>query len=256
MSRPSRAGRASCDGTDAAPSAPGRPARHGNRNGCVCPEPAVIGFLSLRTPEQARILLDAFHAGLRQEGFIDGDNVVIDYRWGNGNLAALPNLAADLVVRNVAVIVAGGTPQPTRDATSTIPVVFTIGLDPIAYGLVTSINRPTGNLTGATFYAGALGGKQLELLRELAPKAGTFGLLVKPDSPAARPQIEAMGAAAKAVGIEIQVLKAAVKADFEPVIAAFAQQPGAALIVSRSLFRQSCRARGRGGQPACTASDV
>ncbi len=192
----------------------------------------MIGFLSIRTAAQAQRLVAAFKAGLKQEGFAEGDNVDVEYRWGNGNVAALPALAADLVRRNVAVIVAGGTPQSAKEATSSIPIVFTTGLDPVSYGLVTSISRPTGNLTGATFYSGALGGKQLELLRELAPAARIFGLLVKPDSASARPQIDEMNRAARAAGIQVQIVKAALESDFEPAVADFARQPGAALIVS------------------------
>jgi putative ABC transport system substrate-binding protein len=199
----------------------------------------MIGFLSIRTPVQAAPLVAAIHAGLKQEGFVDGENVAFDYRWAEGDMTLLPGLAADLVKRNVAVIIAGGTPQPAKSATSKIPIVFTTGLDPVAYDLVTSLSRPAGNLTGATFYSGALGGKQLEFLRELVPAARTFGILVKPDSASAAPQIEQINLAARVLGIEVQVVKTSVEADFEPALAAFARQPVPALIVSVDPYLDS-----------------
>ena len=188
----------------------------------------LIGFISNRTPEQGTRLVEAMKRGLAEQGFVEGQTLAIDYQWSNGNLERLPALAESLVRRRVAVIVAGGTPQQARDATRTIPIVFTTGLDPVAYGLVGNIARPEANLTGATFYSGALGGKQLELLRELAPRTATIGLVVKPDSRSAAPQVEAIREVAMRAGIPLEIVPAATEQEFEPAIAAFAQGPGRA----------------------------
>jgi len=149
----------------------------------------VIGFLSSRTSKQAEHLVVPFLDGLKQAGFIDGQNVAIEYRYADGHYEQLPVLAESLVQRQVTVIVAGGTSNPAIAATKTLPIVFTSGMDPVLAGLVSSLSRPNGNVTGATFYSGALGGKQMGFLRELAPKTATFGLLVKSNSPIAAPQV-------------------------------------------------------------------
>jgi putative ABC transport system substrate-binding protein len=192
----------------------------------------VVGLLNNRTAEQGRYLVAAIREGLKQTGFVDGENVTLVFAWSGGDISQLPALAQSLVRRPVAVIIAGGTVQPAKAATTTIPVVFTTGQDPVAYGVVTNLGRPEGNVTGVTFYSGALLGKQLELLREVAPQAATIGLLVKPDSPSAAPQIAALREAAQASGVSIEVVNAALEADFEPAIAGFARRPGAAMMVS------------------------
>ena len=202
----------------------------------------IVGLLNNRTPEQGRYLVAAIREGLKQSGFVDGESVTIDFRWSGGDIARLPALAEALVRRPVAVIIAGGTPQAAKAATTTVPIVFTTGLDPIAYGLVTSLGRPEGNLTGVTFYSGALLGKQLELLRELAPQTATVGLLVKPDSPSAKPQIAALRET-QLPGVSIEVVNAALEADFEPAIAGLAQKPRAAMIVSVDPYFDSRAAR-------------
>ena len=120
------------------------------------PAMPVIGFLSSRTPDQAGYVIAAFRQGLEQAGYVEGRNVGIEFRFADGQNDRLPELAADLVRRQVAVIVAGGTSGPAKQATTTIPIVFTTGSDPVVVGLVTSISRPNGNLTGATFYSAAL----------------------------------------------------------------------------------------------------
>ena len=196
------------------------------------PRMPVIGFLSSRTADHGQYLVAAIRQGLRESGCVEGQNVVIECRWADGHVDRLAALASDLVRQPVAVIIAGGTPQFAKGATSSIPIVFTTGLDPVANGLVSSFNRPEGNITGATFYSGALGAKQLQLLRELIPKASTFGLLVKPDTATATPPIENLPQAARSIGQSVQVLNASIEAEFEPVIASFARRPNAALIVS------------------------
>jgi putative ABC transport system substrate-binding protein len=131
----------------------------------------VIGFLSSRSPAAVTRFLDAFRQGLKEAGFVEDQNVTIQSRFAEDQYERLPALAADLVRLRVAVLVAGGTVGPARQATTTIPIVFTNGFDPVATGLVSSINHPEGNITGITFYSGALASKQIELLREIAPKS-------------------------------------------------------------------------------------
>src|SRR3979490_3106591 len=148
----------------------------------------LIGFLSSRTPAQAEYVIAAFRKGLENAGYVEGRNVGIEFRFAEGQNDRLPELAADLVCRQVAVIVAGSTSGPAKQATTIIPIVFRIGSDHLVVGLVTSISRPNGNLTGATFYSAALIGKQLELLREIAPQSAEIGLLVNPKAPSAESQ--------------------------------------------------------------------
>jgi len=192
----------------------------------------VLGFLSSRTPEQRQYLLAAIRAGLQEVGYEEGRNVAITYRWANGQMERLPALAADLVAHRVDVVIAGGTPNIAKNHISTIPVVFTTGLDPVAYGLVSNLNRPAGNLTGVTFYSGALLGKQLELLRELRPQTRVYGLLIKPDSPSAGPQVKDAQIAARAIGADIRPLDARNEGDFERIFADLARLDRPALLVS------------------------
>ena len=193
---------------------------------------ATIGFLSSRTLEQGRTLVAAIRNGLQEAGFTEGRNAAIEYRWGNGELDRLPALAADLVARKVDVIIAGGTSQSARAATTTIPIVFTTGLDPVAYGLVTSLSRPNGNLTGATFYSGALIGKQMELLRELYPQAESLAMLVKSDSPSAGPQTRDAKVAEAALGRPIEILNAVNESEFDAAFASLRKRPNSAMLVS------------------------
>jgi putative ABC transport system substrate-binding protein len=202
-----------------------------------------IGWLSSRTSAQGQYLVAAVRDGLKQTGFVEGENVTIDYRWAEGDISRLPTLAAELVRRLVTVIVAGGTSQQAKAATSTIPIVFTSGLDPVAYGLVASIARPGGNLTGVTFYSGALLGKQIELLRQLVPRVAMVGLLVKPDSPSAPPQIANLGETARTIGQAVEIINASTEADFEPAIAGFARRTNAAMIVGVDPYFDSRASR-------------
>ena len=144
----------------------------------------VVGFLSSGTPEGLAHLTSAFRQGLNEAGYVEGRNVTIEYRWAEGQYDRLPALAADLV-RQVTVLAATTTPAAlaAKRATSTIPIVFTIGADPIAIGLVDSLSRPSGNVTGVNNYLSDLGSKRLELLRELVPNAAVIGVLVNPNFP-------------------------------------------------------------------------
>jgi putative ABC transport system substrate-binding protein len=199
----------------------------------------VIGFLSSRTPKQAEYIVAAFREGLKEGGYIEGQNVAIEYRYAESQYERLPALAQSLVGRPVAVIVAGGTSGPALAAAKTIPIVFTTGLDPVAYGLVNSLNRPDGNVTGATFFSGALGAKQMELLRELAPKTTTFGLLVNPNGASAAPQVRDAQAAARSIGLELNVHYAGTERDIDAAVAALAGIANSALLVGVDPFFDS-----------------
>jgi len=196
------------------------------------PAMPTVGFLSSRTSKQAEYLVAALLEGLKQAGFVDGQNVTIEYRYADSHYERLAALAQSLVEKQVAVIVAGGTSSPAIAATKTIPVVFTTGVDPVLAGLVSSLDRPDGNITGATFYSGALGAKQMEFLRELAPKTAAFGFLANSNSPIAAPQIRDAQAAARAIGCDLQVLTIGTENEFDAVFADFAKQPNRALLVA------------------------
>jgi putative tryptophan/tyrosine transport system substrate-binding protein len=185
----------------------------------------VVGFLSSRTAQQAEYLLPSFRAGLKETGYIEGQNVAIEFRFADNRHDRLAGLAAELVARQVAVIVAGGTSRPAIAASKTIPVVFTTGFDPVATGLVGSFNKPDGNVTGATFYSGALGSKQVEIPIELEPRTATIGLIVNPALANAAVQLQNMEAAAAAVGRELRVLKAGTEREFDAAFAALATRP-------------------------------
>jgi putative ABC transport system substrate-binding protein len=191
----------------------------------------LIGFLSSRTPAQAEYVIAAFRKGLENTGYVEGRNVGIEFRFAEGQNDRLPELAADLVRRQVAVIVAGGTSGPAKQATTTIPIVFTTGSDPLVVGLVTSISRPNGNLTGATFYSAALIGKQLELLREIAPQSAEIGLLVNPKAPSAESQENDALAATRAVGLQLHVLRASTEPELESAFANLGRFSNAGLLV-------------------------
>jgi putative tryptophan/tyrosine transport system substrate-binding protein len=199
----------------------------------------VIGFLSSRSPDAAKYILGAFRQGLKEAGYVEGQNVTIEFRYAEGQYERLPALATDLVRLQVAVIVAGGTTDPAKQVTTTIPIVFTSGLDPLAAGYVSSINRPEGNITGATFYSGALAAKQLDLLREIAPKSVEIGFLVNPKGVSGRVQTNDALTAASAVNLKLHVLNASTEADFESSFAALAALPEAAMVVGVDPFFDS-----------------
>jgi putative ABC transport system substrate-binding protein len=198
----------------------------------------VIGYLHSASPEPYSSMMAAFRHGLAEAGYVDGQNVTIDYRWAEGQFDHLPALAAELVAHRPAVLVAGGgdvSAVAAKAATTTVPIVFTIGADPVKSGLVASLNRPSGNLTGVTFFTITLGPKRLEMLRELQPKAGKIAMLVNPKS--LNPDAKEVQEAARALGQSVHVLDAASEEELDTAFRSLAQERDDALIVvSNPLF--------------------
>jgi len=202
------------------------------------PAMPVIGYLHSASPEPYSSMMAAFRHGLAEAGYVDGQNVTIDYRWAEGQFDHLPALAAELVAHRPAVLVAGGgdvSAVAAKAATTTVPIVFTIGADPVKSGLVASLNRPSGNLTGVTFFTITLGPKRLEMLRELQPKAGKIAVLVNPKS--LNPDAKEVQEAARALGQSVHVLDATSEEELDTAFRSVAQERDDALIVvSNPLF--------------------
>jgi len=197
------------------------------------PAMPVIGFLNGASPEGYAAFVAAFRQGLKDAGYVEGQNVTIQYRWAEGQYDRLPSLAAELVQQKVTVIAATSTPAAlaAKAATSTVPIVFAMGGDPIKLGLVPSLGRPGGNVTGATLLSDELLPKRLELARELFPGATTFALLVNPANPVAATVAKDLQAVADTVGVRLRVLHASTEADFEAAFATAAQLRAAALVI-------------------------
>ncbi len=193
----------------------------------------VIGFLSSSAPVDRARYLTAFRQGLREPGYVEGQNVAIEYRWAQDQVDRLPDLAGDLVRRQVTVIAAHDTPSSivAKAATTTIPIVFASGGDPVKLGLVASLNRPGGNVTGVTFVAAQLGAKQLGLLHELQPGAVRIGVLVDPNFAPTQSFVSDVQAAASSIGKQIEVLEAPTGRDIDTAFARLAQKPIDALLV-------------------------
>jgi putative tryptophan/tyrosine transport system substrate-binding protein len=189
------------------------------------PAVSVIGFLGGTSPEVYADRLRAFRQGLKETGYVEGRNVQIEYLWAEGHNDRLPDLAAELVRRQVAVIVAaGGTPSAlaAKAATATIPIVFGVAVDPVELGLVTSLNRPGGNLTGVTNLNVEVGPKRVELLHELLPSATLIAVLVNPTNPTiGEPFVRDLEAAARALGLKLHVLHASTERDFDACLQAW-----------------------------------
>jgi putative ABC transport system substrate-binding protein len=194
----------------------------------------VIGFLHTGSPDLNAKMLEGFRQGLAQSGFVEGRNVAIEFRWAEGHDDRLPEMAADLVRRRVAVIAApASTPAAlaAKAATATIPIVFATGADPVALGLVASLSRPGGNVTGIAFQTIELAGKQFGLFRELMPRTERFAALVNPDFPAAEAVLNNFQAAAAHIGRPLEILRASADRELEAAFASLGQKPGVALIV-------------------------
>jgi putative ABC transport system substrate-binding protein len=205
------------------------------------PTVPVIGYLGAATPELFAGRLRAFRQGLGEHGYVEGRNVAIDYRWAEGQYDRFPALVADLIRRQVSVLTApGSTPgaRAAKAATTTIPIVFLSGIDPVAAGFVASLNRPGGNLTGVVALSLELGPKQLQLLHEMVPAARRVALLVNPDSRTlADQQVTDQQAAARTLGLELHVLQARTTGDFDGVFAELGRLRADALIIGgEALF--------------------
>jgi putative tryptophan/tyrosine transport system substrate-binding protein len=207
----------------------------------------VIGFLSGRSPSDSAANVAAFHRGLNEIGFFDGQNVEIDFRWALGHYDQLPALAADLIRRKAKAIVATGggitSAQAAKTATTSVPIVFVAGTDPVASGLVASLNNPGGNLTGVSFLIGALTAKKLELRHQLLPKAAAVGVLVNPFFPDTDVQLRDAQAAAQALGQRLVVVSAGTDGELEGAFATLVQQRVGALVIAADPFLNANAAR-------------
>ena len=203
----------------------------------------VIGFLSSASPDSYAIRLRAFRQGLKEAGYVEGQNVAIEYRWAEGQNSRLPVFAAELVHRQVDVIVAGGgTPcaVAAKAATGTIPIIVEVAVDPVAVGFVASLDKPGGNITGVTNLNVEIGPKRLELMHELLPSVTVIGVLVNPSNPALfEPFVQSLEAAANRLGLVLHVLNASTDRDFEPVFAALDQLKAGALVIGPDVFFNS-----------------
>jgi putative tryptophan/tyrosine transport system substrate-binding protein len=204
------------------------------------PPMPVIGFLSSSSAESSAYRLDALRQGLGESGYAEGQNVTIEYRWADGQCDRLPSLAAELVRREVAIIVATGAggvaAQAAKRATSTIPIVFSSAVDPIKAGLVASINRPGGNATGFVQFTALLEAKRLQLLHELVPNATVIGVLVNAANPVAETQTADVQAAARSISRQVHVVTASSEGEFDAAFAGLAQQRIGGLLIAADPF--------------------
>jgi putative ABC transport system substrate-binding protein len=198
------------------------------------PAMPMIGFLSSRSEIDSALHVAAFRQALSEAGYVAGQNVAIDYRWADGQYDRLPGLAADLVNRQVTVIFAGGgaAARAAKAATTTIPIVIMIGEDPVKFGLVASLNRPGGNISGVSTFNAVLGSKRLELLHELLPTVATIGLLVNPNYPSAGLEITETQVAARAVGCDLIIFNASTESEIDAAFASLVQRRVGALVVT------------------------
>jgi putative tryptophan/tyrosine transport system substrate-binding protein len=194
----------------------------------------VIGFISSVSAPPMELRLTAFREGLSEKGYVEGQNLAIEYRWAEGQYAKLPAMADDLIRRKVTVIVAGGSNAPAlaaKAATNTIPIVFSTGADPVGAGLVSSLNRPGGNVTGAFALVAALEGKRLGIVREIVPNAKQIAVLLNPANPGFGSQLNDIQEAARAVDQQLLILRVSTEQDIDPAFASAAQSGVEAMMV-------------------------
>jgi putative ABC transport system substrate-binding protein len=208
------------------------------------PTMPVIGYISTLSEAQTVRHLAAFRRGLSENGFTEGGNVRIEYRWAEGQYQRLPAMAAELVRRPVSLMLAQAPPAAlaAKAATATIPIVFVVGFDPVGAGLVASLNHPGGNATGMTLISFLLGQKRLEILRDISPKASVIAMLANPLSPDAIPEIGSVQAGAQAMGLELAMFNASTASDIDVAFAAIAAQKPDALLVGTDPFFTNQRA--------------
>jgi putative tryptophan/tyrosine transport system substrate-binding protein len=202
------------------------------------PAMPVIGFIHTASPDTYAPFIAAFRLGLKEAGYVEGQNVAIEYRWAEGKFERLPEMAADLVRRGVSVIAAtGGLPSAlaAKAATTTIPVVFTTSFDPVQLGLVASLSRPGGNVTGVTALSVEVGPKQLELLHELIPAQTVMAALVNPTNPGAEPELKLL-LADRTLGVHLQVLNASTDRDIEMAFTTLLQMRASGLVITPDAF--------------------
>jgi putative tryptophan/tyrosine transport system substrate-binding protein len=216
----------------------------------------VAGFLSSLSLAQTAHHVAAFRRGLSEIGFLEGENIAIEYRFADGQYERLTSMAADLIRRPVSVIVTAGPPAAlaARTATTAVPIVFIVGLDPVAAGLVASFNKPGGNATGFSLMAGPLGQKRLELLREIVPKTSVIAMLVNPVSPDAAPEIRDVQGAAQVNRIKLNIFNASSPSDLDTAFRSLAERRADALLVGSDPFftnqhREIATSAGRLGIP-------
>ena len=197
------------------------------------PAMPVIGFLHSGSPGPYGRVLAAFRQGLKEAGYVEGQNAAIEYRWAHGQYERLPALAAELIHRPVAVLAATSTPAAlaAKAVTTTVPTVFTTAADPVELGLVASLSRPGGNVTGASQLNVETGPKRLELVREVIPAATVVGLLVNPTNPAARTLSRGLEAAARTLGLQLDVLQGSTERDIDDAFATLVQRQASALVI-------------------------
>jgi putative ABC transport system substrate-binding protein len=202
------------------------------------PAMPVIGFLSSGASDKLAPSATAFREGLKETGYVEGQNVAIEYRWAGGHYDQLPALAVDLVGRQVAVIVATTIQAalPAKAATATIPIVFAVGSDPVEVGLVASFNRPGGNLTGVSSLTTSIVAKRLELLHEVVPKVGVVAALVNPSNPNIRIETKELHEGAQALGLRLQVLNASTGREIDSAFENLVQEGAGALLVATDAF--------------------
>jgi putative tryptophan/tyrosine transport system substrate-binding protein len=202
------------------------------------PAMPAIGLLDLRSPDVLAERLRALRQGLKQTGYVEGENVTIEYRWAQGHQDRLPTLAADLAARGVGAIIANALDAAlaAKAATTTIPIVFVIADDPVKFGLVASLNRPGGNVTGISFLSPALEAKRIELLHELVPKATVIAALVNPNFPSADIRTSATRAAAAALGLELSIVNAGSEREIEAAFATIVERRAGALLIASDPF--------------------
>jgi putative ABC transport system substrate-binding protein len=208
------------------------------------PAMPVVGFVRITTPEDSVHLVAAFRQGLAESGYVEGQNVAIEYRYALNRVDQLPGLMTELVGRRVAVLAAtGGTisARAAKAATTTIPIVFTTGDDPVRVGLVTSLNRPGGNVTGVSVFAARLGSIRLGLLLEMVPNASPIAILINPTNPDTEDEAKEIEEAARGLGVQVVVVKAGKPEDIEAAFAALVQQRARAVIIAGDTFFTSRR---------------